>query len=148
MMTQLMKTALVSVLALASAGLAHANQLSVETSKSVPVRLDGAAASVVLGNKNIADVAVHSDNLLFVTGKSYGTTNLIVVNRDGREIYNTTVVVTSNSSNLVVVNRAGQPYSYDCATVCRGAVNLGDDPAHFDSLVQQQFQVQALNEGN
>jgi len=147
-MTQLVKPALVSLLALACAGLAQAQQLSVETSKSVPVRLSSAAASIVIGNKNIADVAVHSDNLLFVTGKSYGTTNLIVVDRNGREIYNTEVVVTSNSSSLVVVNRAGQPFSYDCAPVCRGAVNLGDSPAHFDALVQQQFQVQALNEGN
>ncbi|MFN3312797.1 MAG: hypothetical protein ACK46Q_04950, partial [Hyphomonas sp.] len=79
---------------------------------------------------------------------SYGTTNLIVVDRGGREIYSTEVVVTSNSSSLVVVNRAGQHYSYDCAPVCRGAVNLGDSQAHFDALVQQQFQMQALNEGN
>ncbi len=147
-MTQLVKPALVSCLALACAGLAHAQQLSVETSKSVPVRLSGQASSVILGNKNIADVAVHSDNLLFVTGKSYGTTNLIVVNRDGQEIYNTEVVVTSNSTSLVVVTRAGQPFSYDCAPVCRGAVNLGDSPAHFDALVQQQFQMQSLSEGN
>lgn len=147
-MTTLVKPALLSLLAMACAGLAHANQLSVETSKTVPVRLSGAAASIVIGNKNIADVAVHSDNLIFVTGKSYGTTNLIVVDRGGREIYTTEVVVTSNSSNLVVVNRAGQHFSYDCAPVCRGAVNLGDDPSHFDALVQQQFQIQALNEGN
>lgn len=132
----------------ALAGAAAANQLSVETSKTVPVRLSGSASSIVIGNKNVADVAVHSDNLIFVTGKSYGTTNLIVVDRGGREIYSAEVVVTSNSSNLVVVNRAGQHFSYDCAPVCRGAVNLGDHPAHFDTLVQQQIQVQTLNEGN
>jgi Flp pilus assembly secretin CpaC len=148
MMTKLVTPSLACFLALALAGAAHANQLSVEASKTVPVRLSGSASSIVVGNKNVADVAVHSDNLIFVTGKSYGTTNLIVVDRGGREIYNAEVVVTSNSSNLVVVNRAGQHYSYDCTPVCRGAVNLGDDPAHFDTLVQQQMQVQALNEGN
>jgi Flp pilus assembly secretin CpaC len=135
-------------MATAVAGTAAAHQLSVEASKTVPVRLAGSAASIVIGNKNVADVAVHSDNLIFVTGKSYGTTNLIVVDRGGREIYNGEIVVTSNSSNLVVVNRAGQHFSYDCTPVCRGAVNLGDDPKHFDTLMQQQLQVQLLNEGN
>ncbi|MFN7054410.1 pilus assembly protein N-terminal domain-containing protein [Hyphomonas sp.] len=141
-------SALAASLALAMASTAAANQLSVETSKTVPVRLSGAASSIVVGNKNVADVAVHSENLIFVTGKSYGTTNLIVVDRGGREIYNAEVIVTANSSNLVVINRAGQHFSYDCTPVCRGAVNLGDDPEHFANLVQQQIQIQTLNEGN
>ena len=34
---------------------AAAGQLSVETNKTIPVRIKGAAASIVLGNKNVAD---------------------------------------------------------------------------------------------
>ena len=127
---------------------AQVGQLSIETSKTTPVRLNGSASSIVIGNKNVADVAVHSDRLIFVTGKSFGTTNLMVFDSAGREIYNTEVMVTANSTNLVTVNRAGQNFTYDCAPVCRAALSLGDEAQHFDGLMQQQLQTQALTEGN
>lgn len=147
-MKTLLKSVLLAAAGLALAAAAQAQQLSVETSKSVPVRLSGQAASIVIGNKNVADVAVHNENLIFVTGKSFGTTNLLVFDRAGREIYNTEIMVTINSSNLVTVNRAGMSQTYDCAPVCRSALSLGDDPEYFDRLMQQQLQSQALAEGN
>lgn len=144
----LVKPALAALAGLVLASVAHAQQLSIEASKTVPLRLSGSASSIVVGNKNIADVAVHDDRLIFVTGKSYGTTNLMVFNKAGQEVYSAEVVVTANSSNLVTVNRAGQNQTYDCAPVCRSALTLGDDPAYFTSLIQQQLQTQALTEGN
>lgn len=144
----LVKPALAAITSLVLAGIAHAQQLSVEASKTVPVRLTGQASSIIIGNKNIADVAVHNDRLIFVTGKSYGTTNLMVFNKAGDEVYNAEVVVTANSSSLVTVNRAGQNQTYDCAPACRSALTLGDDPEYFAGLIQQQLQTQALTDGN
>lgn len=144
----LVKPALAALTSLVIAGAATAQQLSIEASKTVPLRLSGPASSIVVGNKNIADVAVHDERLIFVTGKSYGTTNLMVFNKAGQEVYSAEVVVTANSSNLVTVNRAGQSQTYDCAPVCRSALNLGDDPAYFSGLIQQQLQAQALTGGN
>lgn len=143
-----MKPALALIASLTLAGIAQAEQLSVETSKTIPLRLTGQAASIVVGNKNIADVAVHDERLIFVTGKSYGTTNLMVFNKSGEEVYNAEVVVTANSSSFVTVNRAGLNQTYDCAPVCRSALTLGDDPVYFSTLIQQQLQSQALTEGN
>ena len=148
MMKNAVKPALAAAATLIFAGIAQAQQLSVEASKTVPLRLSGSAASIVVGNKNIADVAVHDDRLIFVTGKSYGTTNLMVFNKAGEEVYSAEVVVTANSSSLVTVNRAGQNQTYDCAPVCRSALTLGDDPAYFSGLIQQQLQAQALTDGN
>lgn len=147
-MKNAVKPALLALASLFLAGAAQAQQLSVEASKTVPVRLSGSAASIVVGNKNIADVAVHDDRLIFVTGKSYGTTNLLVFNKAGQEVYNTEIVVTANSTSLVTVNRAGQNQTYDCAPVCRSALTLGDDPDYFSGLIQQQLQSQALTAGN
>ncbi|MFN4183924.1 MAG: pilus assembly protein N-terminal domain-containing protein [Hyphomonas sp.] len=147
-MKTFVKPALIAIASLVIAGASQAQQLSVEASKTVPLRLNGPAASIVVGNKNIADVAVHDDRLIFVTGKSYGTTNLMVFNKAGEEVYSAEVVVTANSSNLVTVNRAGQNQTYDCAPVCRSALTLGDDPAYFSTLIQQQLQAQALTDGN
>lgn len=148
MMKNAVKPALAAAATLIFAGIAQAQQLSVEASKTVPLRLSGSAASIVVGNKNIADVAVHDDRLIFVTGKSYGTTNLMVFNKSGEEVYSAEVVVTANSSSLVTVNRAGQKQTYDCAPACRSALTLGDDPEYFSGLIQQQIQTQALTEGN
>ncbi|KCZ92761.1 hypothetical protein HJO_07397 [Hyphomonas johnsonii MHS-2] len=127
---------------------AMAGQLSVEANKTVPVHIKGDAASIVLGNKNVADVAVHDEHLIFITGKSFGTTNLLIFNKAGDQIYSTEVVVTVNSSNLLTVNRSGQSFTYDCAPECRSIISTGDQTAYFESLMSQQRSLQTLNEGN
>ena len=118
-----MKT-LARICALGLAGIlivapALAGPLTVEANKTVPVRLKGAAASVVLGNREIADVAVHDEHLVFVTGKNFGTTNLMVFDRAGNQIYASDVVVTANTSSLVTVNRSGDNSTYACSPSCR-----------------------------
>ena len=127
---------------------ASAGPLTVESNKTVPLRLQGTAASVVLGNRNIADVAVHDEHLIFITGKTFGTTNLMVFDRAGNQIYSAEVVVTVNSSNLVTVNRSGSNFTYDCAPNCRSVMSTGDDPQYFSGLMQQQRNMQSLTEGN
>ncbi len=126
---------------------AIAGPLTVEANKTVPIKLRGSAASVVLGNQNVADVAVHDDHLLFLTGKSFGTTNLLVFDKAGNQIFSAEVVVTVNSSNLVSVNRAGANYTYDCAPECRAVTSTGDSPEHFNQTLDQQRGLKELNEG-
>ncbi len=146
-MTISFKAALAGLAALSLSSAAFADQLFVEASKSVPVRINGVASSIVIGNKNIADVAVHNEGLLFVTGKSYGTTNLLVFDKSGRQIYSSDVMVTTNSTNLVTINRAGQSYTYDCSPSCRAVLSVGDEPGHFGTLIEQQLQTQTLTDG-
>ncbi len=98
---------------------AAADRFLVETGMTEPLRLRGKAASVVIGNPDIADVAVHDEHLLLVTGKDLGKTNLLVLDRDGRTLYAADILVTMESSNLVRVNRAGEAAAYDCAPTCR-----------------------------
>ncbi|MEQ9504662.1 MAG: pilus assembly protein N-terminal domain-containing protein [Hyphomonas sp.] len=147
MKTICLKAAALGAAALSLASAASADQLFVESSKAVPVALNGTASSIVIGNKNIADVSVHNEQLLFVTGKSYGTTNLMVFDKSGRQIYSSDVMVTTNSSSLVTVNRAGQSFTYDCSANCKAVLSIGDDEAHFGTLIDQQLQSQALTDG-
>ncbi|MEZ5953340.1 MAG: pilus assembly protein N-terminal domain-containing protein [Hyphomonas sp.] len=141
------RTCALALMGLSAVLPAMAGPLTVEANKTVPVKLKGAAASVVLGNRNIADVAVHNDHLIFVTGKTFGTTNLMVFDRAGNQIYSSDVVVTVNSSNLVTVNRSGSNFTYDCAPNCRSVLSNGDDMEYFDSLMKQQRDTQSLTEG-
>ncbi|MEZ5984918.1 MAG: pilus assembly protein N-terminal domain-containing protein [Hyphomonas sp.] len=127
---------------------AVAGPLTVEANKTVPLKLKGTAASVVLGNQNIADVAVHDEHLIFITGKTFGTTNLMIFDRAGNQLLNTEVVVTVNSSNLVTVNRSGSNFTYDCAPSCRPVASPGDNSDYFGTLMEQQRAMQALTEGD
>lgn len=125
---------------------AIAEQISVEANTTVPLRLKGQAASVVLGNSNIADVAVHDEHMLFISGKTFGTTNLMVFDARGRKIYDAELVVSVNSANYVTINRAGQLRTFDCTPKCRPAMSIGDDPEHFGMMASQQEQLQELAE--
>ena len=56
---------------------------TVELNKTEILRLPSAAGSVIIGNPKIADVTVHSSDLLFVVGRGYGETNLIILDSNG-----------------------------------------------------------------
>lgn len=130
------------------ASTANAGKLTVETNTTVPVRISGAASSVVLGNQNIAEVAVHDEHLIFITGKSFGTTNLMVFDKEGREIYNTELAVSVNTANQVTVNRSGQNYTYNCAPGCRPVLSAGDEQEHFQGTYTQLENLKSLSDGN
>lgn len=146
-MTICLKAAVLGAATLSLASSAFAEQIFIEAGKTMAVSINGAASSIVIGNKNIADVAVHNEQLIFVTGKSYGSTNLLVFDKAGRQIYNSDVLVTTNSSNLVTINKAGQSYTYDCSPNCKGVLSVGDDAEYFATLIDQQLQTQTLTDG-
>ena len=126
------------------AGAAFADQITVEANKTKPMRLKHAASAIVVGNPNFADVAVHSENLIFITGKTYGTTNLLIFDEAGKQIYSGDIVVTTDASSLVSINRAGSNYTLDCADKCRPVLAVGDE--EFLALAQQNDALKELNE--
>lgn len=123
---------------------AFAGHFTVESGKTKPLRLETEATSIVVGNPNVADVAVHNGKLIFISGKAFGTTNLMIFDKAGNTIYSSDIVVTTNTANLVTVNRAGNNFTYDCAPACRSGLSVGDDQNHYQntrSQMQQQSQL-------
>jgi hypothetical protein len=100
------------------------------------LRLDQDAAQVIVGNPSIADVAVQSARLLVVTGKSYGATNLIVLDAEGREILSTRLGVAPNDSRLIIVYRGASRQSLHCTPECQRVLAIGDDKAQFEQLAE------------
>lgn len=127
---------------------ANAEPIVIETSKSTSLKLSEAASSVVIGNPRVADVAVHDANLIFITGRTFGTTNLLVFSEDGSQLYSGDVVVTTNSTNLLNVSRAGATNTYDCAPTCRSVLSLGDELVYFDTLIGQSERLQELSQSD
>lgn len=144
-MTFSVKTALTCCAAALISCAAHAGHITVETGKAKALKLKTNADSVIIGNPNIADVAVHDDTLLFITGKSYGTTNLMIFDNEGNTIHSSDVVVTANTTSWVSVNRAGLNYTYDCNPTCRPTLSPGDENAHYSGVSEQLLLQKELN---
>ena len=82
---------------------AAANDIIVLIDQASLVRLDRPAAEIVVGNPSIADVSVQSGKVLIITGKSFGETNLIVVDADGKMITNRRLIVQEPRTGFVTL---------------------------------------------
>lgn len=141
----ILKTAISAGAAFLIAGAAQAGHITVEAGKAKAIKLNTNAESVIIGNPNIADVAVHDDKLLFVTGKSFGTTNLMIFDSKGNTIHSSDVVVTANTATWVSVKRAGSNFTYDCSPACRPTLSAGDDRSHYENVGEQLLLQKELN---
>lgn len=118
----------ISAAVLMIAAPASADEYNVELNKTELLRLPIAAAAVVIGNPDIADVSVHSQNTLFVVGRSYGTTNLIILDNQGNTVLDADVnVIGGRSGQDVRVLRGSERESWNCAPECSPAPVLGDN---------------------
>ena len=73
-------------LAFCSASAAFAAQeLIIKTDQTQLINVSGNPGAVVIGNPSIADATVHGDKV-FVHGRAYGSTNLIILDQDGNQL--------------------------------------------------------------
>ena len=113
---------------MAQAGTANSHY-SVELNKTEVVYLPANAEAVVVGNPAIADVSIHSANTIFVVGRGYGETNLVVLNSAGQIIMDADVqVVQKLPSHGVRLYNGKERETYSCAPYCQPSPVLGDTP--------------------
>ncbi|WP_296816844.1 pilus assembly protein N-terminal domain-containing protein [Brevundimonas sp.] len=112
-------------LAAASPALAQSRPLSVEIDHTARLNLRGAASSVVVGNPQIADVTVVDEHTLFISGRGFGVTEIVVLDGLGRTIYESEVVVSAPSSGQVRVWRGSSVTDMACSTTCAPSVRGG-----------------------
>jgi Flp pilus assembly secretin CpaC len=124
------------VVSVATISAAAAQDIRVSLDQAFPIRLAAPAEGVAIGNPSIAGVSVQNDQFLFVTGRSYGTTNLVVVGAHGRLLYSGRVTVTPDENNVVVVTRGTQTARLECTPLCRPRPDIGDG-ATFGSVNEQ-----------
>jgi Flp pilus assembly secretin CpaC len=100
------------------------------------IRLDTDAAQLIVGNPAIADVSAQSPRLLVVTGKSYGATNLIALDSEGREIFNARLGVREDGRRQVTLYKGTMRQSLHCAPDCQRILSIGDDKTQFEQLAE------------
>jgi hypothetical protein len=110
--------ALTLLAALIAAAPAFAETLVVPIDHSARIAVQGSAASVVIGNPAVADVTVVDSHTLFVSGRGYGQTDVVVLDHSGRTIYSGEVIVAAAGSGRVSVYRGGDRTDMACAPTC------------------------------
>ena len=116
---------------------ASANEIRVALDQAFPIRLSETAEGVAVGNPSIAGVSVQNDHFLFVTGRSYGSTNLVVVGANGRVLYSGRVTVTPDETNVVMVTRGAQTARLECTPLCRARPDIGNGSTTYSAVSEQ-----------
>jgi Flp pilus assembly secretin CpaC len=137
--------ALVAALILAAASPSVAqNRNSGRSGAAVLITLDQAqvmklpdnVATLVVGNPLIADVSVQSGGMVVLTGKGYGVTNLVALDRSGAVLEQKTIQV-QGARDSVVVYRGVERESYSCTPKCERRITLGDSQEFFGPTLGQ-----------
>jgi Flp pilus assembly secretin CpaC len=108
--------------------------LVVNYDQSQLLKLSRPAAEIIIGNPAIADISVQSGNLLVVTGKTFGITNMIVLDADRNIIQEQRILVKRDEAKVLNLNRGAQRFSYNCTPQCNPSIVIGDDSNYFDTV--------------
>ena len=119
--------------------------------KSVIVTVDQAkvfrvsrpASTIIIGNPAIVDATIEDDQTLILTGRSFGVTNLIVLDVNGDAVVDQPVVVRGSETSTVRIYRRNSRETLACAPVCEPTLTIGDDNEAFDFA---SGQIQARNQ--
>ena len=122
---------------MAIAGGASAEDIQVPLDMAAPVRLSAPAEGIAVGNPSIIGVSVQNERLIFVTGRSYGNTNLVIVGRGGRTLFNGRVTVTPDETGQVTVTRGVATERLSCNPICRPRPDIGDSTTSFAAVDEQ-----------
>lgn len=105
--------------------------ISVKVNMARILKINAAAATVIIGNPGVADVTIQDPQTLILTGKSYGETNLIVLDSQGSAIADTLVsVVQPQGNDDVTVFQGLARTTMSCQPVCQQTITLGDDASY------------------
>ncbi|WP_454622446.1 pilus assembly protein N-terminal domain-containing protein [Bradyrhizobium cenepequi] len=118
-------------------GAADPDRIEVNVDQAKLVKLPTGIATIVVGNPLIADVTLQTGGVVVVTGKGYGATNFIAMDRNGQVLVDRQIQVQGPSDQLVTVYRGIERESYSCMPTCQRRVTLGDGETYFKSTIDQ-----------
>ena len=111
--------------------------IAVNVDQAKLVRLPGKVATIVVGNPLIADVTLQNGGVIVVTGKGYGATNFIAMDRSGEVLVDRIIQVEGPTDQVVTIYRGVDRESYSCMPICQRRVTLGDGDTYFRSAIDQ-----------
>lgn len=136
------KTAFFTIAALLLGTQSYAADHIVEINKTSVLRLSRPAAAVVIGNPKIADISVHSSDTLLLSGRGFGTTNILAFDEFGQTIMDSEIHVNApQTASAVRVNFVGDGYrTFNCNPQCQPAPIIGDSRSFITSFEGDNIQ--------
>ena len=131
------RAAAIAALLILTGTAARAETISVRLDQAKIARLPAGVSTIVVGNPLIADVSLQQGGLMVITGKGYGVTNLIALDRGGNMLSEQSIQVQGPTDNVVVVYRGMDRESYSCTPRCERRITLGDSGEFFDATINQ-----------
>jgi Flp pilus assembly secretin CpaC len=139
--------AIAAALALAAGPAEAVDDLIVKYDQSQLLRLSKPATEIIVGNPSIADVSVQSGNLLVITGKTFGITNIIALDADRNVIQDQRVIVKRDEGKVVNLLRGTERQSYNCSPQCNPSITIGDEQKYFDAIRNASQTKKEFSEG-
>jgi len=115
---------------------ARGADVNVTIDQALLLKLPDRVATIIIGNPLITDATIQTGGAMVITGKGYGMTNLIALDRAGTVLMEKSVEVRG-PSDVVLVYRGIERESYSCTPSCERRATLGDTAAYFDAVIGQ-----------
>ena len=122
---------------LAAIAASDTDAVAVVVDQARVIKLPERVSTIVVGNPLIADVTLQPGGMVVVTGKGYGSTNMIAMDRTGAVLADRSIQVEGPTDKLVTVFRGVDRESYSCTPVGQRRVTLGDGSEYFDKVLGQ-----------
>lgn len=126
---------------------AMAEDLMVKFDQSQILRLSRPAAEIIVGNPSIADVTIQAGNILVVTGKSFGITNIIALDAERNIIQDQRVTVRRDEAGVVNLHKGISRHTFACMPQCNPTITVGDDVGFMSSVLTQSKNKMTFSEG-
>ena len=126
---------------------AKAQDLVVKYDQSQLLRLPRPVAEIIIGNPTIVDVTVQANNLLVVTGKTFGITNVIALDGERNVIQDQRVMVIREDAKVVNLHKGAKRETYNCTPNCNPSLVVGDDQAYFETVARTSERKIKFTEG-
>ena len=91
------------------------------------LKLDQPVSKVIVGNAKVADATVADSRTIVLTGKAYGTTNLVLLDADGNALLDERILVSIDEGNTVRMFKQTQRTVLSCTPLCEQHQQLVDD---------------------
>jgi Flp pilus assembly secretin CpaC len=121
----------------ANAAIAQDGPVLVTVDRAKVFRIEDGASAVIVGNPFIADVAMFDQNTVVITGKSYGTTNLVILDSNNKPIVDEVITVRASEDDVVSVYRKSSRVTLSCHPMCEPTLRLGDSKDAFKETAEQ-----------
>jgi Flp pilus assembly secretin CpaC len=117
---------------------AHAEDIvSVKIGQARIIKLPPRTKTLVIGNPIVADVTLIKGNeLMTITGKSFGDTNMIALDTNGEPLAES-IIRVSNLEDALIMQVGAERRSYACDPRCQPTVKMGDAATYTTGVMGQ-----------